>query len=77
MIDTSAITDLERGRDAYANASSSLSAFASPSAADGTSKLKAADLELLARSAYMLGFDDDYVRAMSLIDQRICSALTA
>jgi DNA-binding CsgD family transcriptional regulator len=58
-----ASTDLDKGRSAYANASWQ-AAFASLSAADAVSPLAADDLELLGRSAYMLGLDEDYVNAL-------------
>src|SRR5437762_6981428 len=54
---------LERGRASYANGSW-LAAFDSFSTADQREPLGADDLELLARSAYMLGRDDDYVSAL-------------
>ena len=58
-----AVPDLERGRQAYENASW-LTAYDSFSTADRATSLGADDLELLARSAYMLGRDDDYVNAL-------------
>jgi tetratricopeptide (TPR) repeat protein len=54
------IEELERGRESYA-AWAWLDAFESLSSGDRAAPLAAADLELLARSAYMLGRDDDYV----------------
>jgi DNA-binding NarL/FixJ family response regulator len=61
-------TDLERGREAYANASWQ-EAFGSLSSADAVSPLRPDDLELLGRSAYMLGLDDDYVAALERAHQ--------
>jgi hypothetical protein len=55
-----AIVDPERGRVAYAKGAWS-DAFESLSGADRAAPLDAGDLELLARAAYMLGRDDDYV----------------
>jgi DNA-binding CsgD family transcriptional regulator len=55
--------DLERGRKAY-SMESWLSAFDSLAIADSRTPLAAADLELLATSAYMLGRDDEYVAAL-------------
>jgi hypothetical protein len=55
-----AVDELERGRESYA-ASAWLDAYESLSRADQSGKLGAEDLELLARSAYMVGNDDDYV----------------
>ncbi len=56
-------TDLERGREAYA-AASWQAAHTSLAAADAASPLGPDDLELLGRSAYMLGLDDEYVAAL-------------
>jgi hypothetical protein len=55
-----AIVEPERGRAAYAKGAWS-EAFESLSSADRAAPLDACDLELLARAAYMLGRDDDYV----------------
>jgi DNA-binding CsgD family transcriptional regulator len=55
-----AIAELERGRKSYA-ANAWSAAFESLSNADRAAPLGAEDLELLARAAYMLGRDDDYV----------------
>ena len=55
-----AIAALERGHECYATSAWS-EAFESLSSADGSAPLGAEDLELLARAAYMLGRDDDYV----------------
>jgi DNA-binding NarL/FixJ family response regulator len=55
-----AIADVERGRKSYATSAWS-EAFESLSSADRAAPLGAEDLELLARTAYMLGRDDDYV----------------
>jgi DNA-binding CsgD family transcriptional regulator len=54
------IAELEQGRGSYAG-QAWLDAFDSLSSADRAMALGAEDLELLARSAYMLGRDDDYV----------------
>jgi DNA-binding CsgD family transcriptional regulator/tetratricopeptide (TPR) repeat protein len=51
---------LARGRDAYARREWS-TAFEALSAADAEAPLAPDDLELLARSAYLLGRDDDYL----------------
>lgn len=58
-----AIDELERGRNSYA-ASAWLDAYESLSRADRLEALGADDLELLARSAYMVGNDDDHVAAL-------------
>jgi DNA-binding NarL/FixJ family response regulator len=55
--------ELERGREAYASRAWS-DAYEAFAAADKAAALSAADLELLARSAYMLGFDEDYVAGL-------------
>ncbi len=55
-----AATELERGRESYAKGAWR-EAYGSLSAADQAAQLGAGDLELLARAAYMLGRDDDYV----------------
>jgi DNA-binding NarL/FixJ family response regulator len=55
--------ELQRGRDAFAR-SAWRAAFAALSAADAASPLTPADLELLGRSAYMIGRDDEYVAAL-------------
>ena len=52
--------DLERGRDAYARRAWR-EAYDCLSSADEATSLRAADLELLATSAYMLGRDDEYL----------------
>ena len=54
---------LERGR-AYVEQGAWVDAFAALSEADEASPLEPADLELLARAAYMLGSDDDYLRTL-------------
>jgi DNA-binding CsgD family transcriptional regulator len=54
---------LQRGRVSYAK-HAWLDAYESLSRADEADLLEAEDLELLARSAYMLGRDDDYLRAL-------------
>jgi DNA-binding CsgD family transcriptional regulator len=58
-----AVGELERGRRAY-EASAWLEAFESLARADEVAPLSAGDLELLGRSAYMLGRDDDYARGL-------------
>ena len=55
--------ELERGRQSYAR-ESWRDAFESLTSADQAAPLGAEDLELLARSAYLLGRDDDYVRGL-------------
>src|SRR5512132_1829287 len=57
------MAEVERGRRSYAEGAW-LRAHESLSSADRASPLVAEDLELLARSAYMLGRDDDYVAAL-------------
>ena len=54
---------LERGRASYAKGAW-LDAYESLSRADEDDLLEPEDLEMLARSAYMLGRDDDYVRGL-------------
>ena len=61
MDDVIAGTMLERGRASYAKRAW-LNAYECLSRADEDSLLEPDDLELLARSAYMLGRDDVYVR---------------
>jgi tetratricopeptide (TPR) repeat protein len=58
-----AVDDLEHGRESYARRVWA-DAYESLSRADQAAPLGADDLELLARSAYMLGRDDDYVSAL-------------
>jgi DNA-binding NarL/FixJ family response regulator len=53
----------ERGRELYARRAWA-DAYASLSAADRAAPLAAESLELLARSAYMLGRDDDYMSGL-------------
>jgi DNA-binding CsgD family transcriptional regulator len=55
--------ELERGRAYYARRAW-VDAYESLSGADAAAPLEAEDLELLARSAYMLGRDVDYVRGL-------------
>ena len=59
---------LERGREFYAGRAW-LGAYEALSHADQVSPLEAQDLELLARSAYMLGRDDDYVSGLERAHQ--------
>ena len=61
MVDT--IDELERGRKSYARRAW-MDAHESLSRADQVAPLGAEDLELLARSAYMLGRDDEYVSCL-------------
>jgi hypothetical protein len=58
-----AVAQLEQGRESYAKREW-VDAYGSLGAADRASPLGAQDLELLARSAYMLGRDDDYVSGL-------------
>jgi DNA-binding NarL/FixJ family response regulator len=58
-----AVAELERGRECFAR-EAWLGAHGALTAADRVAGLDAGDLELLARSAYMLGRDDDYVDAL-------------
>ena len=58
-----AIAELERGRESYSKRAW-IDAYRSLSTADQAAPLGADDLELLARSAYMLGRDEDYVGAL-------------
>jgi DNA-binding CsgD family transcriptional regulator len=55
-----AIDELGRGRESYARRAW-MDAYKSLSHADQAASLPAEDLELLAKSAYMLGHDDDYL----------------
>jgi hypothetical protein len=61
VVDT--IDELERGRKSYARRAW-MDAYESLSHADQVALLGADDLELLARSAYMLGRDDEYVSCL-------------
>jgi hypothetical protein len=58
-----ALAELQRGRDFYAKRKWA-DAHESLAAADQATPLRAEDLELLARSGYMLGRDHDYVNGM-------------
>ena len=60
---TSARRALERGRAAYAQAAW-VDAYESLQRADEALPLGPDDLELLARAAYMLGRDEDYLRGL-------------
>ena len=60
--------DLERGRASYSE-QSWLCAFESLAAADQAAALGTADLERLARSAYMLGRDEEYVAGLERAHQ--------
>jgi hypothetical protein len=55
--------ELDRGREAYASRAWS-DAYDALVAADRDAELSAQDLELLARSAYMLGLDEEYVAGL-------------
>jgi DNA-binding CsgD family transcriptional regulator len=57
------VAELERGRESYAKRRW-VDAYESLAAADLAMPLGAEDLELLARSGYMLGRDDDYVSGL-------------
>ena len=57
------IAELEHGRESYAKRRW-IDAYESLSTADQATPLGAEDLELLARSGYMLGRDDDYVSGL-------------
>lgn len=58
-----AAAELERGHESYAKRTW-VDAYEKLSTADQATGLGADDLELLARSAYMLGRDDDYTNAL-------------
>jgi DNA-binding NarL/FixJ family response regulator len=62
------IAELERGREYYATGAWN-EAFESLSSVDRAAPLDADDLELLARAAYMLGRDDDYVSGLERAHQ--------
>ena len=55
--------ELRRGRECYARRAWA-DAYRSLSLADQVARLEAQDLELLAMSAYLIGRDDDYLRAL-------------
>ena len=57
------VTDLEHGRQLFARADWR-GAHDALTAADLVTRLRATDLEVLGRAAYMLGRDDEYVRAL-------------
>jgi DNA-binding CsgD family transcriptional regulator len=59
----SEVAALQRGRESYSE-HAWRRAFDALTVADAAARLGAADLELLGRSAYMLGRDDDYVGAL-------------
>ncbi len=69
----SEITDLELGRNSHRQ-QVWLTAFDSLASADRKEPLGAEDLEMLARSAYMLGRDDDYVGALERAHQAYLDA---
>jgi len=62
------VTSLELGRKSYRDQAWA-SAFDSLAAADRNEPLSAEDLELLARSAYMIGRDDEYVAGLERAHQ--------
>jgi DNA-binding NarL/FixJ family response regulator len=64
----SATAELQRGRAAYTSRAWAV-AWKSLSAADRAEPLASGDLELLARAAYMLGRDEDYVAALERCHQ--------
>jgi hypothetical protein len=55
--------ELERGREHYAWRAWA-DAYRSLSAADQATRLEGEDLELLAMAAYLIGRDEDYLRAL-------------
>jgi DNA-binding CsgD family transcriptional regulator len=63
-----AVADLDRGRDSFARQAWA-DAYESLSAADRADALRAEDLESLATSAYMLGREDEYFRALERAHQ--------
>lgn len=65
--------ELERGRDAFTQRAWHR-AYDALSAADGMAPLAPADLELLGRSAYMIGRDDHYVTAFERAHQTYLDA---
>lgn len=62
-VDVSAAGEVERGRTAYASRAWG-DAYEALGAADRELELAADDLELLARAAYMLGLDEEYVSGL-------------
>ena len=62
------IPELDRGRESYAK-SAWAEGFESLSSVDRAAPLDADDLERLARSAYMLGRDDEYVATLERAHQ--------
>lgn len=63
-----AASDIEQGRQSYADGAWR-GAYESLSSADSREPLGGDDLELLARAAYMLGRDDDYVSILTRAHQ--------
>ena len=63
-----AVAELEQGREFYAKRKW-VEAYEALAAADRGTPLSAEDLELLARSGYMLGRDDDYVSGLERAHQ--------
>jgi DNA-binding CsgD family transcriptional regulator len=68
VAESEAAGELERGREAYATRAWRR-AHAALSRADRAEPLDAADLELLATSAYMLGLDDEYADSLERAHQ--------
>src|SRR5262245_54745342 len=68
-----ATAELERGRSFYRE-QAWLSAFETLSVVDQVRPLEADDLERLARSAYMIGRDDDYVSSLQRAFQALLDA---
>ena len=63
MMSMDALGELERGREHYGRRAWA-DAYRSLSAADQASRLEGEDLELLAMAAYLIGRDEDYLRAL-------------
>jgi DNA-binding CsgD family transcriptional regulator len=67
------IMELERGRECYGRRAWA-EAYRSLSSADQASPLAGEDLELLAMAAYLIGRDDDYLRALDRAHQAYLDA---
>src|SRR5213076_2516502 len=67
------MAEIDTGRAAFA-AGTWESAYCSLSAADRTCQLEPGDRELLARSAYLLGKDDEYVAGLEQAHNEYLSA---
>ena len=67
------IVELERGRECYGRRAWA-EAYRSLSSADQASPLAGEDLELLAMAAYLIGRDDDYLRALDRAHQAYLDA---